>query len=194
MPKLFLTSSFQETYQQLEEFSGESLEGKSVAFFDTASQIEEYSDYVDEAFKLFEKHFKAKPFRVDLKADNLAESIQNTAYIYVAGGNTFYLLQELKANGADKLIINHINDGKVYIGESAGSIIMSPDISYIAQMDDKKKASQLTTCEGLNLIDVYPLPHAQSEYLGECAAAIIETYQNKLKLVVLTDQDVLKYQ
>lgn len=193
MPKLFLTSSFQETYQQLEEFSGESLQGKTVAFFDTASKVEEYSDYVDDAYELFEKHFKAKPFRVDLTAENLAALIQESDYIYVAGGNTFYLLQELKASGADKLIINHINEGKVYIGESAGSIIMSPDISYIAQMDDKDKAPNLTSYKGLSLIDVYPLPHAESEYLGECAKAIIDTYNEKLVLAILTDSDILSY-
>ncbi|WP_252346614.1 Type 1 glutamine amidotransferase-like domain-containing protein, partial [Listeria monocytogenes] len=37
-------------------------------------------------------------------------------FIYVTGGNTFFLLQELKRTGADKLILEEIAKGKLYIG------------------------------------------------------------------------------
>jgi dipeptidase E len=35
------------------------------------------------------------------------------SYIFVEGGNTFFLLQELKRSGADKLIKEHIEKGKI---------------------------------------------------------------------------------
>lgn len=52
----------------------------------------------------------------------------------VAGGNMFYLLQELKRTGTDKLLADEINKGKLYIGESAGAILTAPDIGYSAEM------------------------------------------------------------
>ena len=57
--------------------------------------------------------------------------LQVNDFIYVTGGNTFFLLQELKKAGADKLIKEQISAGKIYIGESAGAMILSPNIEYV---------------------------------------------------------------
>ena len=38
---------------------------------------------------------------------------------YKTGGNTFFLLQELKRKGVDKIISKQVKLGKLYIGESA---------------------------------------------------------------------------
>ena len=53
------------------------------------------------------------------------ENIDFSTYdvIYMIGGNTFYLLKELKEKNLDKKIIQAINNGVIYIGSSAGSII-----------------------------------------------------------------------
>ncbi len=63
------------------------------------------------------------------------QAIKNSACLCISGGNTFYLLQELKRNGLLDLI-NRIQDGILYIGESAGAILLA-QISHAIVMDDK---------------------------------------------------------
>lgn len=61
------------------------------------------------------------------------------------------------------IILEQVKVDKPYIGESAGSIIMSPNISYAKDMDvTEKDAPQLKSFEGLGLVDFYPLPHYKS--------------------------------
>lgn len=66
----------------------------------------------------------------------IKEKLNRNNYIYISGGNTFYLLQELKRSGDDKEIIKLIEKGRIYIGESASSIIMAPNIEFVKTMDD----------------------------------------------------------
>ncbi|MFQ8705052.1 MAG: Type 1 glutamine amidotransferase-like domain-containing protein [Thomasclavelia sp.] len=79
--------------------------------------------------------------------------------MYIIGGNIFFLLHELRKIGADKIIIQEINKGKLYIGESAGAIIIAPNISYSAEMDVLEKAFDLSDYTGLNLIDFNVVLH-----------------------------------
>src|SRR3989344_8897218 len=65
----------------------------------------------------------------------IAGDINSYDAMYVCGGNTFYLLSEVRRTGFDKKIIDFINSGKVYIGESAGSIIVGPHILMAAPFD-----------------------------------------------------------
>lgn len=190
MKQLFLCSSFQETYQKLEGFSKNTLKGQKVAFFNTASQVEEYSEYVDQSIELL-KELGTVPFIIDMESTDLESIIDSADVIFVAGGNTFYLLQELRKYKTDQLILNHINKGKLYIGESAGSVIMSPDIDYIKYMDEPEKAPNLQETRGLHVIDTYPVPHAETDYLGEAVLKIEEAYQGALALDVLKDDEVM---
>lgn len=190
MIQLFLTSSFADSYKQLEPFVNDSLENKTIAFFDTASQVEEYSEFKDEALALLEK-LKMTVTIIDLNQPDFKEQIKVSDIIFVAGGNTFYLLQELRRSGADQLIEEHINSGKLYIGESAGSIIMAPDIDYIKGMDEPEKAPQLKSTAAFNFVDIYPLPHMDNEYMKEAAQIILEKYQDKLPLHPLNDDEVI---
>ena len=190
MIQLFLTSSFADSYKQLEPFINDSLENKTIAFFDTASQVEEYSEFKDETLALLEK-LKMTVTIIDLNHPTFKEQIKVSDIIFVAGGNTFYLLQELRRSGADQLIEEHINSSKLYIGESAGSIIMAPDIDYIKGMDEPEKAPQLKSTVAFNFIESYPLPHMDNEYMGEAAKIILEKYQGKLPLHPLNDDEVI---
>ena len=41
-----------------------------------------------------------------------------------------------KKTGADEIIVEEVNNGKLYIGESAGAMIVSENIKYAGLMDD----------------------------------------------------------
>jgi dipeptidase E len=57
------------------------------------------------------------------------------------------------------LIVEQINLGKTYIGESAGSVILAADIEYISEMDAPEVANNLDSFDALDVIDFFPLPH-----------------------------------
>ncbi|WP_366203942.1 Type 1 glutamine amidotransferase-like domain-containing protein [Bacillus safensis] len=193
MKKMFLCSSFKDSYSLLSDFAGESLKGKRVTFFPTASAVEEVTHYVEAAKEAFQKlGMQLETVQVDEQSvEEITQMIKQNDVIYVSGGNTFYLLQELRKQRLDDVLKEEINNGKLYIGESAGSIIMAPSIEYISMMDDQEKAPELSSFQGFNEISRYPVPHMHNAYLGEAAQLIMEKHQQTLDLCPLTDEQAL---
>ena len=56
--------------------------------------------------------------------------------IYISGGNTFGTLKRIRESGADRLIVEHVHNGAVYIGGSAGAHIASANIAHVAKYDN----------------------------------------------------------
>ncbi|MGA4709874.1 Type 1 glutamine amidotransferase-like domain-containing protein [Bacillus safensis] len=193
MKKMFLCSSFKDSYSLLSDFAGESLKGKRVTFFPTASAVEEVTHYVEAAKEAFQQlGMQLETVQIDEQSvEEITQMIKQNDVIYVSGGNTFYLLQELRKQRLDDVLKEEINKGKLYIGESAGSIIMAPSVEYISMMDDQEKAPELSLFQGFNEISRYPVPHMHNAYLGEAAEQIIEKYQETLDLCPLTDEQAL---
>ena len=153
MKKMLLVSMFQNV-SKLVKVIEPNLKGKSVTYIPTASTVEKLGFFVNIG--------KWQLKRLGLHVDQLdistasCETMQSTLakneFIYITGGNTFYLLQELKRTGADQLIVQEVNRGKIYIGESAGAIVAAPDIAYSAAMDHVEKAPGLHDYTGLHLM------------------------------------------
>lgn len=117
--------------------------------------------------------------------------LEKNDVIFVAGGNTFYLMQEMKRTGADKLIINEVKKGKFYVGESAGAIVAGPNIEYASLMDSKQTAPDLSDYSGLGLVDFYVVVHAHSLSLNKAVKAIINTYSSILDLRVIRNNQAI---
>jgi len=110
----------------------------------------------------------------------------------VSGGNTFYLLQELKRTGTDKLIIEHIKKGKIYVSTSAGSIIVSKNIEYVKFMDNPKVAPQLNNdFSSLGIIDFYIVPHKNHIFLNGMVKKIVKEYTGKIDLYSINDKQAI---
>lgn len=73
--------------------------------------------------------------------------------------------------------------GKIYIGESAGSIIAAPDIAYAKAMDDPKAAPGLEDFKALQLVDFYPVPHFGCFPFKKAAEKIIAQHEAELALM-----------
>ena len=56
--------------------------------------------------------------------------------VYISGGNTFGTLKRIRETGADKLLINLVKSGAIYIGGSAGAHIASTNIEHVAKYDE----------------------------------------------------------
>lgn len=193
MKKLFLASMFSDVADLLRIFVGEDLSGKSVTFIPTASVPEKVKFYVGAARKAFNKSGIIVD-ELDLLTashDEILNKLKTNDYIYISGGNTFFLLQELRRTGADKLIIEQINSGKCYIGESAGSMILSPNIEYVKYMDEIKEAPGLSEYAGLSVVDFYPVPHFKNFPFAKAVEKIISIYDSELNLYPISNHQVI---
>ncbi|EIL7050904.1 Type 1 glutamine amidotransferase-like domain-containing protein [Listeria monocytogenes] len=192
MKNLFLNSSFKDVVPLFTEFES-NLQGKTVTFIPTASKVEEVVFYV-EAGKEALEDLGLIVEELDVTTETLEEitaTLKKNDFIYVTGGNTFFLLQELKRSGADKLILEEIAKGKLYIGESAGAVITSPNISYIQSMDSVKKATNLTNYDALNLVDFSILPHYNNTPFKEVTQKIVADYAGKPTMRPISNQEAI---
>ena len=183
--KLFLSSSFEDVATLLPEFE-KNLVGKKVTFIPTASIVEQVAFFVESGKKSLEE--------LGLIVDELELStakITNNDIIYVTGGNTFFLLQEMIRTGADKLIINEVNSGKLYIGESAGAVITAPSIEYIKSMDSPEKAPDLIDIKGFGFVDFHVLPHYTNQPFMKIAHKVFEDYSSELILKPISNNEVI---
>jgi len=184
MRNLFLASSFADVADVFEHSEDNLSSGKTVTFIPTASIYEEVNFYVG----LGKQALEQMGLIVDVleistaSNDEIVQTLRKNHYIYVTGGNTFFLLQELKRSNADQEIIKQIELGKTYIGESAGSMVLSPSVEYVKEMDDFSAAKELSSYEALSVIDFYPLPHYTNEPFQEVTEKIISMYTGKIHL------------
>lgn len=192
MKKMLLVSMFQNVAHILGAIEPD-LKNKTVTYIPTASKVEPLGFFV----KIGRWRLKRLGLTVDelevstASYETIKNKLEKNDYIYVTGGNTFFLLQELKKSGADKLLKKEIEKGKLYIGESAGAIVAAPDIEYSSRMDHKEKAPGLTDYSGLNVIDFYVVPHYQNREFKKAVEEIISDYSAALELRVIDDNQAL---
>ena len=193
MKKLFLTSSFSDVVDIFQEKFGENLEGKTVTFIPTASLVEKMKFYINSAKKAFEKlGIIVDELEISSASkEEILEKLTKNDFIYISGGNTFFLLQELKKSGADKIILDEIEKGKMYIWESAGSIVTAPDIDYISKMDAKNKAPELDSTKWLNLVDFYTVPHLWNFPFQKISKNIVEKYSETLNIKAISNNQAI---
>ena len=155
--KLFLCSHFSSVGSLIKE----EIDNKKVAFIPTASLHEGYTGYVGSARKLFKK-LGAIVTEIDISTEaysTIQSVFEDADVIYFTGGNSFFLMDQLRKTETDELLKKELANGKLMIGESAGAIICAPTIQYIEQMDEKPEDYSQEDNEGLDLIDFYVLPH-----------------------------------
>lgn len=196
MRRLFLSSSFDDVKEIFSNVFNDYFADKTVAFIPTAAFHEEMNFYVT-AGKNALKQLGMNITELEISTATLSEiqsTLQNSDIIYVSGGNTFFLLQELKKTGADKIITEHIKLGKIYIGESAGSIVLAPNIEYVSIMDNPTLAEDLINYNGLNIVDFYPLPHNKEFPFKKATEKIRSKYGTKLKLKPINNSQAILVQ
>lgn len=195
MKKLFLSSSFTDVAALFSDFEKD-LAGKTVTFIPTASLVEDVVFYVKAGKKALENlgliidelDVSTASFEV------IAKKIAQNDVIYVTGGNTFFLLQELKRTGADKLITAAVEAGKLYVGESAGAVITGANIRFIEAMDSINKAPDLTNYDALNLVDFCTVPHFNSVPFKKISQKIVTANEETLKLVPISNKEAILIQ
>lgn len=193
MQKLFLASLFKDVSQIFVDFANENLAGKRVAFIPTAALPDKLDFHVEYSNELLSKMgLIVDELEISTATHlDIVSKLENSDYIYVTGGNTFFLLQEMNKSGAGNLIKAQINAGKLFIGESAGAILLAPDIEYAKDTDNPLAAPQLKSFKALNIIDFYPVPHYRDNLLKKAVEITISKYGTELPLVPFSNSQAI---
>ena len=190
---MILTSSLYESIELVKKFLDKNTESKKILFIPTAANVEEYKKYMHLTQKAFEDFgYEVENFDVSVFSEEIAkEKLSEAKIVFISGGNTFYLLQELKRKNLITYLKERIENGLLYIGESAGSVIAAPDIEYASVIDDKTVATELDDYAGLNLIDFYIVPHFEEEPFVESSRKTVELYKDKLDLKLINNKEAI---
>jgi len=190
---MILTSSLYESIELVKKFLDKNTESKKILFIPTAANVEEYKKYMHLTQKAFEDFgYEVENFDVSVFSEEIAkEKLSEAKIVFISGGNTFYLLQELKRKNLITYLKERIENGLLYIGESAGSVIAAPDIEYAFVIDDKTVATELDDYAGLNLIDFYIVPHFEEEPFVESSRKTVELYKDKLDLKLINNKEAI---
>lgn len=110
----------------------------NIGFIATASELETNREYM---YQDREDLLKMSYYIIDIdiskeSKQEIIKKLNDVDVIYVAGGNSFYLLQQLIVKDALQELKEFANN-KVYIGSSAGACIVCPSIDYAQKLDDK---------------------------------------------------------
>lgn len=122
-------------------------------------------------------------FRYDRKINNT--ELDKFDAVYVCGGNTFLILQKTRETGLDEALISFVNNGGIYVGVSAGSIIVGPSIEIAGWgSEGDKNDINLNDLKGLNLVSFLVFPHFKPQFKEEA-----EEFKKKTSYPVITLTD-----
>lgn len=195
--KIILASSIADVSDAIKR-ELEKISQKKALFIRTAAEAEEGAKWwLDKDRKaLIDAGLEVKDYTLtDKSKEEVQKALRMIDVVCVGGGNTFYLLEKMRACAFEELIIEFMTDGKVYIGSSAGSIVAGPDIYPAYRIDEIKKAPNLTDYKGLTLVDFVIMPHWGSDYfrnlyLNERLAHVYDHPENKI-ILLADDQYVV---
>ena len=166
--------------------------GATVGFIPTASELDDDRWYMEKDRTALE-NMGFNVLHVEISTESktrIANKLSGVDAVFVAGGNTYYLLQKLKEKDVLPILAD-LARRKTYIGASAGSCLACPSIDYLDKLDDKTQASPLAQFDALNLVDFYVLPHYSSKdkYTGQ--ADQIEAKYPDRKFIKLPDNKAI---
>lgn len=173
------------------EMVGKNPEDISIAFIDTASKVEADTSFVDKDLNLI----RATGVK-NISVINIAEpkqywleQMRTADVIWFEGGNTFYLLSEVRKTGLDTTLTEIIKN-KVYVGVSAGTILVTPNIGIANVEPGDPNDVGLTDLRGLSLVNFEVSPHTP-EYVSY---SNVEAYAQIIPndLYALDDQSAIK--
>lgn len=162
MKRLFLTSQVQFVAQDI----GRKVESKykqNSVFINTAIKDKIHSNlewhYLNKS-SLEKEGFDFDVYDISGKSPaTINKDLSSYDSMYVEGGNSFYLLQESQKSGFIQLVRDRVNQGMIYIGTSAGSVIAGPSIEPVRQDSRAILAPDLVGTEGYQLVDFVVMPH-----------------------------------
>jgi len=197
--KLFLSSSFEKTAGLLESKIGRKIKGKKVIFIENASDNHTGDIWwirTDrEAFLKLGCDIVDTDLR-NISKDDFTKLLKDSDIIHFCGGSVLYLINLIKEKGLKEIIVDAVKKNKiVYTGTSAGSMVVSTDLSLCAfDQDEKDEYKKKENYCGLALLNFLILPHSNNidftganikmvEKLSNFSQPVIFIYDNQAVFV-----------
>lgn len=199
--KLLLTSagiSNDSIKKSFFDLVGKRPEDISLAFIPTASNAEQ-GDKKDWFIKdlIVLKNLNLKSISiVDISAIERKiwePQLREADVLYFEGGNTFHLMEWVDKSGLKDLLPELLKT-KIYVGVSAGSMILSPDLLLNTLQKLYKEDLEITeNIKGVNFVNFYILPHLKNKHPVRNKENIIEATKDiKSKIYVLDDNSAIE--
>lgn len=190
--KLLLTSSGlskRQIGEALQQMIGKEPSRCKVGFVPTAANVEPYAkDWVIAQFAQLARYGFYNIDIVDISADGVdwQSRLADVDVLWLSGGNTFHLLDQVRKTGFDVWLKKHGKD-KVYVGSSASTILMTPSIEVAVGVDENY----------IDLKDLTGLGYVDFEIDVHCDAAGLENAkdyaaQSDYALYALDDLSAIK--
>lgn len=179
--KLLLTSSGlskREIGRALYDLVGKAPSDCRVGFIPTAANVEPtIKGWLIGQFNQLQRYGFYQIDIVDISTDGVdwRTRLGNCDVLWLSGGNTFHLLDQVRKTGFDEWLKENI-DNKVYVGGSASTILMTPTIAVAGLESGDENVPGLTDLTGLGYVDFEIEPHcdearmkAMAEYVKTAA-------------------------
>lgn len=137
-----------------------------IGYVTTAYQVSRNNFAFFESYKNKVKEEGYNFEEIDIKdksEEELKEFFKDKNVVHIEGGNTFYLLKTIRETGFDTILKELINEGKVYIGTSAGSYVACSTIEVSTWNKDGKDRFGITDYTALNLVPFVLKVHYKDE-------------------------------
>lgn len=199
--KLLLTSggiTNKSIADALFSLTGKKPEDTTVVFIPTASNVEtgDKDWLINDLMNLKKLNFKSIEI-TDISAIGekiWKPSIEGADVLFFEGGNTWHLMQWINKSGLAKILPELLKD-KVYVGVSAGSMVLSKDLAVKLTLWLYEEESPIVdNIQCLNFVDFYFLPHLNSPYFKVRNDSFIRDAAKNIteKIYVLDDNSALK--
>ena len=170
----------------------------TVAFINTAYkyEMEENPNYKNPDLGIMrDVGFNVEEVDIEGKKEaEVMKLLEMKDIIFVAGGNTYYLLKVMRECNFEKVIRKLLKWGKVYIGSSAGSIVAGRTIRTAAWKESDKNYVGLKDLRGLNLVPFDIFVHYEPEWAEKIKQEIKNPKKREKQLKIITDGQAILVQ
>ncbi len=197
MKKLYLASSIDQTAESIAKDIGKDPKKLKLAFISTAAEVDrgdknwldkDRNGLIKVGFNLFDYTI------TDKNSKQIEKDLKDADVIHVNGGNSFYLLLQIRKSGFDKFIKKQIDKGEIYMGSSAGSMVASPNIEIAKRIETGDYEKKLKSFEAMKLVDFITFPHWGSDHFRDVYfnKQLDVAYKPENKIILLNNYQYVK--
>ena len=156
----------------------------SVAFDITAAYGDEdnpqwFGKFRDQLYQLGITNIEDLDLR-NKNPDELDKLLSYKDMLFVNGGNTFFLLDCMRKTGFEKALKKFLSEDKLYVGVSAGGIIVTPNIAIAGVEPGDVNSVGMQDFTGLNIVDFEFSPHVPDMVSYESVEEYSKTTPHKI--------------
>lgn len=135
--RIILASDLSFLLQHGYELTGIPKDQMKIGYIITASKTARDPSWFNKTRQTIKENgYDIEDFDIEGKnKDEIKNFFKDKNVVHIEGGNTFYLLKAIRETGFAETFKELLDEGKVYIGTSAGAYIMCPSIE-VANWDD----------------------------------------------------------